>query len=401
MHELYGMGGELMIRFDLDSFEAVTQQLMAAESEREICEIAMSGVSSVFDVPLGALWLYDSDASELQLAASTERADEVFDRPVTYRPGNSLSWEAFEQDDVRTYSELDDERSQYNENSPVSSEIILPLAEYGVINIGSLTPVTFDDETVRLARMYATHVQAALQKAEREHDLRVQRDRMEQLIGVVSHDLRNPLHVVEGRLELVRETGDLSHLDDAAEGVARMESLIDDLLTLAKKGYAVEDRTTISLDTIVERTWEMARTADATLKIEGSAPVFGDQNRLKQVFENLFRNAADHAGDDVTVWVGPLVGDGAAERDSANERGEGRVTGFYVADDGPGIPADKLNDVLSVDAFSGSNNGLGLSIVTQITDAHGWDISVSESRAGGARFEVTDGTKPVSPFHSW
>jgi len=47
----------------------------------------------------------------------------------------------------------------------------------------------------------------------------------------------------------------------------------------------------------------MARTADATLKIEGSAPVFGDQNRLKQVFENLFRNAADHAGDDVTVWV--------------------------------------------------------------------------------------------------
>jgi len=401
MHELYGMGGELMIRFDLDSFEAVTQQLMAAESEREICEIAMSGVSSVFDVPLGALWLYDSDASELQLAASTERADEVFDRPVTYRPGNSLSWEAFEQDDVRTYSELDDERSQYNENSPVSSEIILPLAEYGVINIGSLTPVTFDDETVRLARMYATHVQAALQKAEREHDLRVQRDRMEQLIGVVSHDLRNPLHVVEGRLELVRETGDLSHLDDAAEGVARMESLIDDLLTLAKKGYAVEDRTTISLDTIVERTWEMARTADATLKIEGSAPVFGDQNRLKQVFENLFRNAADHAGDDVTVWVGPLVGDGAAERDSANERGEGRVTGFYVADDGPGIPADKLNDVLSVDAFSGSNNGLGLSIVAQITDAHGWDISVSESRAGGARFEVTDGTKPVSPFHSW
>ncbi|MHC3380354.1 sensor histidine kinase [Haloarcula sp. H-GB5] len=395
------MGGELPVSFDLDSFETATQQLMAAGSEREICEIAMSGISSVFDVPLGALWLYDSDASELQLAASTERADEVFDWPVTYRPGNSLSWEAFEQDEVRTYSELDDEQRQYNENSPVSSEIILPLAEYGVINIGSLTPVTFDGETVRLARMYATHVQAALQKAEREHDLRIQRDRMEQFIGVVSHDLRNPLHVVEGRLELVRETGDLSHLEDAEEGVARMEALIDDLLTLAKKGYAVEDRTAISLETIVEQTWEMARTDDATLQIEGSAPVFGDQNRLKQVFENLFRNAADHAGDDVTVWVGPLVDDGTAEIDSEDERVEGRVTGFYVADDGPGIPSDKLNDVLSVDAFSGSNNGLGLSIVAQITDAHGWDISVTESRAGGARFEVSDGTKPVSPFHSW
>ncbi len=54
---------------------------MTAESEREICEIAMIRSSSVFDVPRGALWLYDSDASELPLAASTERADEVFDRP--------------------------------------------------------------------------------------------------------------------------------------------------------------------------------------------------------------------------------------------------------------------------------------------------------------------------------
>ncbi|WP_225307712.1 MULTISPECIES: HAMP domain-containing sensor histidine kinase [unclassified Haloarcula] len=223
---------------------------------------------------------------------------------------------------------------------------------------------------------------------------------MEQFIGVVSHDLRNPLHVVEGRLELARETGDLSHLEDAEEGVARMEALIDDLLTLAREGYAVEDRTAISLETIVERTWEMARTADATLTVEGSAPVFGDQNRLKQVFENLFRNAADHAGDDVTVWVGPLLDDEAAEIDG-DERTEGRVTGFYVADDGPGIPSEKLNDVLSVDGLSDSDNGLGLSIVAQITDAHGWDISVTESRAGGARFEVTDGTKPVSPFHSW
>ncbi len=67
-----------------------------------------------------------------------------------------------------------------------------------------------------------------------------------------------------------------------------MKSLIDDLLTLAKKGYAVEDRTTISLDTIVERTWEMARTADATLKIEGSATVFGDQNRLKRCSRTSF-----------------------------------------------------------------------------------------------------------------
>ncbi|WP_336338085.1 sensor histidine kinase [Haloarcula brevis] len=390
------MGGESTVAFDLDSFETVTRELMAAASEREICDTAMAGIPSVFDVELGALWLYDGDASELQLAASTERADEVFDRPVTYRPGNSLSWEAFERDEVRTYSELDDERNQYNDASPVSSEIILPLDEYGVVNIGSLTPVAFDDETVRLARMYATHVQAALQKAEREHDLRVQRDRMERFIGVVSHDLRNPLHVVEGRLDLARATGDLSHLDDAEAGVDRMEALIDDLLTLAREGYAVEERTAVSLDALAERTWAMARTADATLVVEGSLPVYCDEERLKQVFENLFRNAADHAGDAATVRVGPIV-DGETDGDDGGRR----ATGFYVADDGPGIPVEKRDDLLAVDGFSGGDSGLGLSIVAQIVDAHGWEVSVTESRTGGARFEVTDGTKPVSPFHSW
>jgi len=395
------MGGESMVAFDLDSFENVTQRLIAAESEREICTIAISEIPSVFGVSLGALWLYDSDASELQPAASTERADEVFDWPVTYRPGNSLSWEAFEQDEVRMYSELDAEQRQYNTDSPVSSEIILPINDYGVINIGSLSAVEFDDETIRLARMYATHIQAALQKAEREHDLRVQRDRMERFIGVVSHDLRNPLHVVKGRLELVRQTGDLSHLEDAEEGVARMETLIDDLLTLAREGYTVEDRTAVALDTLAEQTWGIARTGDATLSVEASIPVFGDETRLKQVFENLFRNAADHAGDDVTVWVGPIVDDDTAEKGTADSQGNGRMTGFYVADDGPGISADKLDDILSADRLATGDTGLGLSIVAQITDAHGWDLSVTESRAGGARFEVTDDTKPVSPFHSW
>jgi len=395
------MGGESMVAFDLDSFENVTQRLMTAESERDICEIAISEIPSVFGVSLGALWLYDSDASELQLAASTERADEVFDWPVTYRPGNSLSWEAFEQNEVRTYSELDAEQSQYNADSPVSSEIILPIDDYGVINIGSLATVEFDDETIRLARMYATHVQAALQKAEREHDLRVQRDRMERFIGVVSHDLRNPIHIVKGRLELARQTGELSHLDDAEEGVARMETLIDDLLTLAREGYAVEERTVVALEPLAERTWAMARTGDATLTVEASIPVFGDETRLKQVFENLFRNAADHAGEDVSVWVGPIVEDDTAETGTVGEQGNGRATGFYVADDGPGISPDELADVLSVDRLASGDTGLGLSIVAQITDAHGWDLSVTESRAGGARFEVTDGTKPVSPFHSW
>lgn len=58
--------------------------MMPVESERNICEIGMTTISSVFGLLLGSLWLYDSDASGLQLAASMERAHKMFDWPVTY-----------------------------------------------------------------------------------------------------------------------------------------------------------------------------------------------------------------------------------------------------------------------------------------------------------------------------
>ncbi len=160
----------------------------------------------------------------------------MFDRPVTYRPGNSLSWEAFEQDDVRTYSELDDERSQFNEYSPVSSEII-PARRVRGINIRVATAAAFVDVAVRLARMYATHDPAALQKAERE--ARPRRPARPDGHPRVSHD-QNPLHVSRGDSTL-REPATCPS-STCGEGAVSLKSLIDDLLTLAKKGYAVVDR---------------------------------------------------------------------------------------------------------------------------------------------------------------
>jgi signal transduction histidine kinase len=89
------------------------------------------------------------------------------------------------------------------------------------------------------------------------------------------------------------------------------------------------------------------------------------------LLENLFRNALDHGGKDVTVTVGIL------------ERG------FYVEDDGSGISADPPTDIFeSGYSTTSEGTGFGLAIVADIVEAHGWEIHVTSGESGGARFEV-------------
>ncbi|KPN29199.1 phosphate regulon sensor kinase PhoR [Halolamina pelagica] len=74
------------------------------------------------------------------------------------------------------------------------------------------------------------------QRRARERELTVQNQRLEEFASIVSHDLRNPLNVAEGRVELAQETGELEHLDAVERAHERMNALIDDLLTLARQG---------------------------------------------------------------------------------------------------------------------------------------------------------------------
>ncbi len=66
-------------------------------------------------------------------------------------------------------------------------------------------------------------------------------------------------------------------------------------------------------------------------------------------------------------------------------------TGFYIADDGPGVAPDRRGTVFEAGTTTANNGtGLGLAIVTEIADGHGWSVDVTESKHGGARFEITN-----------
>jgi signal transduction histidine kinase len=197
-------------------------------------------------------------------------------------------------------------------------------------------------------------------------------ERLDQFASTVSHDLRNPLNVAQLRLELARDDSDSEHLAAVEDAHDRMEALIDDLLTLARQGSTIEQTDSVALDTITETTWQHVETAEATLLVETEQTIRADSSRIEQLFENLFRNAIEHAGEDVNVTVGELA------------------DGFYVADDGPGIPAEEQDDVFDAGySKSDDGTGLGLQIVEEIADAHGWESTVTDGKQSGARFEFT------------
>ncbi|QCC47389.1 histidine kinase N-terminal 7TM domain-containing protein [Halobellus limi] len=210
------------------------------------------------------------------------------------------------------------------------------------------------------------------ERRRREWELERQNERLEEFASVVSHDLRNPLNVAEGRVDLAREDCDSEHLDAALQAHDRMETLIDDLLALARSGDSTNDVRPVDLGDLVDRCWLHTRAEEATLRVETDRTVPADRNRLQQLFENLFRNAVEHGGADVTVTVGDLP------------------DGFYVADDGPGIPEGERERVFDGGySLSDGGTGLGLNIVSQIVATHGWDVDVTDSDDGGARFEIT------------
>jgi len=212
------------------------------------------------------------------------------------------------------------------------------------------------------------------ERKERERDLQRQNEQLNEFASVISHDLRNPLNVAAARTELAAQECESDHLADVTKALSRMEALIEDLLTLARQGETVGEREQIALTDVVSACWHNIETGDATITTDGQAALAADRSRLAQALENLFRNAIKHGGESVTVTVGVL--------DSKR--------GFYVADDGPGIPEADREDVFdSGHTTSKDGTGVGLAIVERICEAHGWDITATESKIGGARFEIT------------
>ena len=241
-------------------------------------------------------------------------------------------------------------------------------------------------------------------RKEREQELQRQNERLEKFASVVSHDLRNPLNVASARLELAREDCQSPHLDDIEHAHERMSQLIEAVLTLAQEGEQPEEVEELSLENLAEQCWAHVDTGEATLVVDTERAVRAEKARVSQLLENLIRNAVEHSSTSSRSQApedrerGSPSGSQPQADDAADQTGEeplvvrvgDRPDGFWVEDDGPGIPPDCRENVFEAGySTAEGGTGLGLNIVEEIAEAHGWDVAVTGGSEGGARFEFT------------
>jgi PAS domain S-box-containing protein len=240
-------------------------------------------------------------------------------------------------------------------------------------------------------------------------DLQETNEQLEDFASIVTHDLRNPMNVAMARIDIVRDRIDAhtevdDDLDAVQDSLERMDDLIEGVRTLVR-GTSVEEPEPLELETVARDAWDNVQTADGTLRcVDADVDVRAEERRLLQLFENLFRNSVEHGSTGSQTRSDDSVEHGStssrAEPDDAHDHGDDVVTvevgridseGFYVADDGPGIPAEHGEQVLEAGVTTSSGgSGLGLKIVSEIAAAHDWEVTVTDSEAGGARFEITE-----------
>ncbi|EMA55793.1 multi-sensor signal transduction histidine kinase [Halococcus thailandensis JCM 13552] len=268
---------------------------------------------------------------------------------------------------------------------------------------------------------------------EKTSQLELKNEQLERLADVIAHDFQTPLSTAESLLNLIEADSDyednpelrqsLSDLDAVHE---RLWEFSEAIPKLARESTDVESTSTHDLEQLARSAWEMVETDGVSFSVTGTCSLDTDARRLKFVFENLFQNAIEHGSGQLvrdqrdppptestpdTDQVDPKGRDkpGAEEDSRPIANGGQRETivstvtvgsintddsagnttrGFFIEDDGQGIPNERRDDVLEFGVSTSSGSGYGLGIVRAIVEAHGWSLSLTESASGGARFEI-------------
>jgi two-component system osmolarity sensor histidine kinase EnvZ len=197
--------------------------------------------------------------------------------------------------------------------------------------------------------------------------------RTEMLAGV-SHDLRTPLTRLRLALAMMPADPDIRQdVAEMAEDVAEMERLVGAYLSFAR-GEGIEQAQPTDVGLMLEDVAAGARRGGAEVALEVVPGLVAQlrPNAVRRAVTNLVDNARRHARH-VVLGAVPL--------------GEGRVL-VTVDDDGPGIAEDQREALFRPFASSSGGTGLGLSIARDIVRAHGGEITLEDSPAGGLRARI-------------
>jgi len=281
----------------------------------------------------------------------------------------------------------------------LQSLMVVPLVAHGrllgTISFLSVTPSRhFGPEDLRAADALAQRAALAVDNARLYRSAQHAIQMRDEVLGIVAHDLRNPLATIVMQAGLLQLPG--PGLRESAEVIrraaTRMNHLIQDLLdvTRLEAGQLTIEQSPMPAMQVASEAFEIQRLRassaglDLRLDLSEELPeIWADRDRLLQVFDNLINNAIKFTapGGGITVGAAP----------------KGADVLFWVSDTGPGIAAEDQSHLF--DRFwqartTCSGAGLGLSIVKGIVEAHGGGVWVESTPGQGSTFFFTIPTAP-------
>ncbi|WP_127509682.1 ATP-binding protein [Actinoplanes solisilvae] len=409
---------------------AVARGLADAHTAGEAADRTVAAVGAGLQWALGEFWQADDETRTITRVGSwAAPGHEVNDRPRQVRHGEGLAghiWAAGAElwltevlDDPRTVLKAAQVRAAGLHSAigvPVrSGELIL-----GVLLFFTAAPIEPDPEVLDLLDGVCAHLgrhmerrraeELALELASAKHEqidqLRHVNQLKDELVGMVSHELRNPLAAIRSYSETLLEDAELTpdqrHLGEVIDRrSAHMQHLVDDLLDLARveAGQLHIDPQPIAAARLIREVVQAHRPASdskqltVTVDVPRHLPVQADPVRLRQVLDNLMSNAVKYTPPGGTVTV------------SGHIDGEVRLE---VADTGIGVPPDEY-DRLFERFFRAGNavrhgtkgTGLGLAITKAIVEAHGGQVRAAPAPGGGSVFTVVLPAAPFSEDDRW
>jgi CheY-like chemotaxis protein len=353
----------------LEEVLAASRKMSETKKESQIAKIAVKTMENSLEMPITTFFTINNEENIFEPEVSSKKAEELFDNPKLDK-SNSLAGKVFEEGRPKFFESLDQEEEKFNSQTPIKSEIIIPVGENGVLISGSCSKKDFDQKEIFAAELLGSMTEAAIKRAKREKDLEKQNQRLNQFANIISHDLRSPLNTAQGYLELEMDQNN-ENLEQVQKAHKRIENIIESVLALAKHTEDFEEQK-VNMKDVAKKSWSFTESKEEdTLKIEKEFFLKTDEDKLMNILENLFSNSIENSNKNVEVRVGSLE------------------QGFYVEDNGPGIPEEEKTKVLEFGYSNNDSTGFGLSIVEQISNLLGFELTIEDSKEGGARFEFS------------
>lgn len=357
-----------------EPIQNLVDELLVSRSFSELYQSTAELVKENMDADFGVIATEQHGAVQA-LATMPEDWTDTDDllSPVSLPHIASSQGRSYKIDDKSTVrSAAHSDTSTHNSNVEYPSILWVPFDEEGFLLAGSRRKAAFDDADLERLRAISFITAMVQQWIKESTESAIKPDSVAEAASFLSHDAKNLLTVIEGRLQLAQEEPEDEHFAVLQQNLERLEELIEDTTFLLQTGDRLDERKPVMLEETAQNAWTNLDTRGANLYLLTDETLLADESRLCQLFENLFRNAVNHAAPDVDIWLGTLE-DGS---------------GFYVRDDGPGIEPEQAESLFDL-GFSTrpGNTGIGLAIVKRIADAHGWDVTAMNGESGGARFE--------------